>query len=76
MFEKLQEVEKRYEDLNELVCKPEIVADLEEYTKLMKEIKILLYFLTAGGQLNRLRLILQTLMLSCFKIIQALNLSA
>lgn len=39
MFDKLLEVEKRFEELNELVCRPEIVADLEEYTKLMKEIK-------------------------------------
>ncbi|MBQ3904370.1 MAG: peptide chain release factor 1 [Eubacterium sp.] len=39
MFDKLQEVEKRFEELNELVCKPEVIADLDEYTKLMKEIK-------------------------------------
>ena len=39
MFEKLQEVEKRYEEVNELICKPEIIADMEQYTKLMKENK-------------------------------------
>ena len=39
MFEKLQEVEKRYEEVNELICKPEVIADMEQYTKLMKENK-------------------------------------
>ena len=39
MFEKLQEVEKRYEEVNELICKPKVIADMEQYTKLMKENK-------------------------------------
>lgn len=39
MFDKLTEVEKKFEELNELVCKPEIISDIEQYTKLMKEIK-------------------------------------
>ncbi len=39
MFEKLIEVEKRFDEINGLVCLPEVVADLEQYTKLMKEIK-------------------------------------
>ena len=39
MFDKLVEVEKRYEEVNELVCKPEVISDMEEYTKLMKEMK-------------------------------------
>ncbi|MGN0524301.1 MAG: peptide chain release factor 1 [Eubacterium sp.] len=39
MFDKLTEVEKRFDEVNELVCRPEIVADLEQYTKLMKELK-------------------------------------
>lgn len=39
MFDKLIEVEKRFDEVNELVCKPEIVSDIEQYTKLMKEIK-------------------------------------
>lgn len=39
MFEKLLEVEKRYDEVNELVCRPEVIADLEEYTRLMKEMK-------------------------------------
>ena len=39
MFDKLIEVEKRFDEVNELVCQPEVVADLEGYTKLMKELK-------------------------------------
>lgn len=39
MFDKLTEVEKRFDEVNELVCRPEIVADLEQYTRLMKELK-------------------------------------
>ncbi len=39
MFDKLVEVEKRYEEVNSLVCQPEVIADLESYTKLMKEMK-------------------------------------
>ena len=39
MFDKLVEVEKRFDEVNELVCKPEIVADMEAYTKFMKELK-------------------------------------
>ena len=39
MFDKLVEVEKRYEEVNALVCQPEVIADLESYTKLMKEMK-------------------------------------
>ncbi|MBE6741695.1 MAG: peptide chain release factor 1 [Ruminococcaceae bacterium] len=39
MFDKLEQVEKRFDEVNELVCKSEVVADMEQYTKLMKEIK-------------------------------------
>lgn len=39
MFDKLTEVEKRFEEVNNLVCQPEIVTDQEQYTKLMKEMK-------------------------------------
>lgn len=39
MFDKLEQVEKRFDEVNELVCQPEIVSDMEQYTKLMKEIK-------------------------------------
>ena len=39
MFDKLEEVEKRYEEVNALVCQSEVVADMERYTALMKELK-------------------------------------
>lgn len=39
MFDKLIEVEKRFEEVNDLVCQPEVVSDMEQYTKLMKEMK-------------------------------------
>ncbi len=39
MFDKLTEVEKRFEEVNELVCRPDVISDLEQYTKLMKELK-------------------------------------
>ncbi len=39
MFDKLTEVEKRFEEVNELVCQSEVVSNLEQYTKLMKELK-------------------------------------
>ncbi|MBQ9531925.1 MAG: peptide chain release factor 1 [Eubacterium sp.] len=39
MFDKLVQVEKRFDEVNELVCKSEIVSDMEQYTKLMKELK-------------------------------------
>ena len=39
MFDKLEQVEKRFDEVNELVCKSEVVSDMEQYTRLMKEIK-------------------------------------
>ncbi|WP_294837071.1 peptide chain release factor 1 [uncultured Eubacterium sp.] len=39
MFDKLEEVEKRFEEVNELVCQSEVVVDMERYTALMKEMK-------------------------------------
>ena len=39
MFEKLTAVEKRFEEINRLVCEPEVVSDLPKYTALMKELK-------------------------------------
>ena len=39
MIDKLNEVEKRFEEVNELVCRPDVVSDMEQYTKLMKELK-------------------------------------
>ena len=39
MFDKLIEVEKRFDEVNEMVCNPEVVTDQAQYTKLMKELK-------------------------------------
>ncbi len=39
MIDKLNEVEKRFEEVNELVCRPDVVSDMEQYTRLMKELK-------------------------------------
>ena len=39
MIDKLNEVARRFEEVNELVCNPDIVSDQEKYTKLMREIK-------------------------------------
>ena len=37
MFQKLEGVEKRYEELNNLISDPEIISKQSEWTKLMKE---------------------------------------
>ena len=37
MFDKLENVEKRYEELNEKISDPEIIANQNEWKKLMKE---------------------------------------
>ena len=39
MIEKLEDIEKRFEAVNEQLCSPEIIADIEQYTALMKEQK-------------------------------------
>ncbi len=39
MLDKLNEVEKRFEEINALLCEPDVVSDQEQYTKLMKEMK-------------------------------------
>lgn len=39
MFDKLCEVENKFEDINTKLCDPKIVSDQEQYTKLMKEMK-------------------------------------
>ncbi|MCD7723797.1 MAG: peptide chain release factor 1 [Clostridiales bacterium] len=39
MFEKLEEVEKKFEKINQSLMSPDIAADIEKYTKLMKEQK-------------------------------------
>ena len=37
MFDKLENVEKRFEELNEKIADPEVIADQNEWKKLMKE---------------------------------------
>ena len=37
MFEKLENVEKRYEELTKLISDPEVISNHEEWQKLMKE---------------------------------------
>lgn len=37
MFEKLQQMKKRYQELNDLIGKPEVVARQDEWRKLVKE---------------------------------------
>jgi len=37
MFQKLEAVEKRYEDLNKLISDPEVISNQSEWQKLMKE---------------------------------------
>ncbi|MEG1613865.1 MAG: peptide chain release factor 1 [Oscillospiraceae bacterium] len=39
MLDKLQNVEQRFETVNQLLCNPDIVADMEQYKKLMQEMK-------------------------------------
>lgn len=37
MFDKLEEVEQRYDQLNQLLCEPEVLNSREQYLKLSKE---------------------------------------
>ena len=39
MIDKLEEVEKRYDEVNDLVCQSDVIADMDRYTALMKELK-------------------------------------
>lgn len=39
MIDKLKSVEERFEAINEQLCDPNISSDIEQYTKLMKELK-------------------------------------
>ena len=39
MIDKLEEVEKRYEEVNDLVCQSDVIGDMDRYTALMKELK-------------------------------------
>ncbi len=39
MLDKLEQVEKRYEEINERLCNPDVVSDMELYKKYMQEMK-------------------------------------
>ncbi len=39
MLDKLEKVEERFENVNEMLCDPDVVADMEKYKKLMREMK-------------------------------------
>ena len=39
MFDKLAEVEKRFEEINQRLYDPDIVSDVDRYKELMKETK-------------------------------------
>ena len=41
MIDKLNDVEKRYEEINDLLTKAEVIADTNRYKALMKEHKML-----------------------------------
>ena len=41
MLYKLKKAEERFEDINEKLCRSDVVADLEQYKKLMQELKTL-----------------------------------
>lgn len=41
MLEKLNKVEERFESVNEKLCQSDVVADMEQYKKLMQELKVL-----------------------------------
>ena len=39
MLDKLQQVEERFEFVNEQICDPDIVSDMDKYRELMQEVK-------------------------------------
>ncbi len=41
MIDKLIKVEERFEDINEKLCQSDVVSDMEQYKKLMQELKTL-----------------------------------
>lgn len=41
MLDKLEKVEERFETVNEMLCDPDVVGDIEKYKKLMREMKTL-----------------------------------
>ena len=42
MFDRLKEVEKRYDDIQNMIADPAVIADMGKYTELMRESKRLL----------------------------------
>ncbi len=41
MLDKLEKVEERFENVNEMLCDPDVVGDMDKYKKLMREMKTL-----------------------------------
>lgn len=41
MFDRLKKVEERFEEINRKLCQSDVVSDMEQYKKLMRELKIL-----------------------------------
>ena len=41
MLDKLEKVEERFEAVNEMLCDPDVVGDMDKYKKLMREMKTL-----------------------------------
>ena len=41
MFDKLKQVEERFEEINEKLCRSDVVSNMEQYKKLMQELKML-----------------------------------
>ena len=54
MFDRLEEVEKRYNDLNELLSDPDIISRQFEYQKYAKEQSDLAPIMTEYRQLKRI----------------------
>ena len=42
LFSRLESTEKRFEEINEELCNPEILSDQNKYKSLMKELKNLI----------------------------------
>ncbi len=41
MFDKLEQVEKKFEEINDRLCRPDVMNDISAYKKYMQEIKLL-----------------------------------
>ena len=48
MFEKLENLENRFNELNDLIIKPEIISDQKKYVQLSKEYKDLKKIIDIG----------------------------